>query len=94
MFLAPYKHLERLRGYGFKTFGDLWDESYDDIISPKDRMDAVVALIKELNDGDKLNKLYSQAKDILEYNQSVAFNFWKRESCTKYFKKLADEVLL
>jgi len=94
VFLAPYKHLERLRGYGFKTFGDLWDESYDDIISPKDRMDAVVALIKELNDRDKLNKLYSQAKDILEYNQSVAFNFWKRESCTKYFKKLADEVLL
>jgi hypothetical protein len=51
-------------------------------------------LLKELNDGDKLHKLYSQSKDILEYNQNVAFNFWKRESCTEYFKKLANEVLL
>ena len=83
-----------MKEYGFKTFGELWDESYDDIVSPKDRMDAVVTLIKELNDRDKLHKLYYQAKDILEYNQNVAFNFWKRESCTEYFKKLADEVLL
>jgi hypothetical protein len=86
--------LERLKSYGFKTFGDLWDESYDDIISPKDRMDAVVKLVKDINDGNKLHKLYFQAKDILEYNQEVAFNFWKRESCKEYFKKLADEVLL
>jgi len=57
-------------------------------------MDAVVKLIKDINDKDNLHKLYFQAKDILEYNQEVAFNFWKRESCKKYFKKLADEVLL
>jgi hypothetical protein len=94
VFLGPYKHLERLRGYGFKTFGDMWDESYDDIISPKERMNSVVKLIKRLNEGDTLYKLYSKSKDILEYNQEIAFNFWKRESCTKYFKKLANEVLL
>jgi hypothetical protein len=94
IFLAPYKHLERLRGYGFKTFGDLWDESYDDIISPKERMNSVVKLIKRLNETGTLHKLYSESKDILEYNQEVAFNFWKRESCKTYFKKLADEILL
>ena len=94
IFLAPYKHLERLRGYGFKTFGDLWDESYDDIISPKERMNSVVKLIKQLNERGTLHKLYSESKDILEYNQEVAFNFWKRESCKMYFKKLANEILL
>ena len=57
-------------------------------------MDAVVKLIKDINDRNNLHKLYFQAKDILEYNQEVAFNFWKRESCKEYFKKLADEVLL
>ena len=94
IFLAPYKHLERLRGYGFKTFGDLWDESYDDIISPKERMNSVVKLIKRLNEKGTLHKLYSESKDILEYNQEIAFNFWKRESCKMYFKKLANEILL
>jgi hypothetical protein len=94
IFLAPYKHLERLREYGFKTFNELWDEEYDNIISPKDRLSRVVSLTKELNESGNLRELYFKAKDILEYNQSHAFNFWKRESCKKYFKKLADEILL
>jgi hypothetical protein len=94
IFLAPYKHLERLREYGFKTFNELWDESYDDILYPRDRLNRVVSLTKELNESGNLRELYYKAKDILEYNQHHAFNFWKRESCKKYFKKLADEILL
>lgn len=94
IFLAPYKHLERLRGYGFKTFSDLWDEGYDDIKSPKDRFHAVIKLVKELNESNNFKELYFKAKDILEYNQSVALNFWKRDSCSTYFKKLTNEVLL
>jgi hypothetical protein len=94
VFLAPYKHLERLRGYGFKTFGDLWDEGYDDIKSPKERFHRVIKLTKELNDSNNLKEMYSKSKDIMEYNQSIAFDFWKRESCSKYFKKLTDEILL
>lgn len=94
IFLAPYKHLERLKQYGFRTFSDFWDEGYDNIQSPKERMDAVVNLISELNQSNKLKKIYSNARDIMEYNQSLAFDFWKRESCKKYFKNLANEVLL
>lgn len=94
VFLAPYKHLERLRGYGFKTFGDLWDEGYDDIKPPKERFHRVIKLIKELNDSNNLKEMYSKSKDIMEYNQSIAFDFWKRESCSKYFKKLTNEILL
>ena len=92
IFLAPYKHLERLRGYGFKTFEDIWDESYDDIVSPKERFNKVCELVKHLNESNNLKDLYIQSKDILEYNQELAFNFWKRDTCTEYFKKLANEI--
>lgn len=94
IFLAPYKHIERLKQFGFKTFGEFWDEGYDNIESPKDRMNAVVKLVKELNNSGKLKELYLKAKDIMEYNQTHAFNFWERETCKIYFKNLSNEILL
>lgn len=94
IFLAPHKHLERLKHYGFKTFSEFWDESYDDIQSPKERMNKVVELVSSLNNSNTLKQIYLKARDVMEYNQNVAFEFWKRESCKQYFKKLADEVLL
>ena len=94
IFLAPYKHLERLRSYGFKTFGELWDESYDDIVSPKERFNKVCELVNQLNESGKLRDLYNQSKDILEHNQQLAFDFWKRETCKEYFKKLSNEITI
>ena len=37
--------LEYLRSYGFKTFGDFWDESYDRIVDPVLRMQAVADIV-------------------------------------------------
>jgi hypothetical protein len=91
IFLAPYKHLERLREYGFKTFSDFWDESYDEIESPKERMKAVTTLIKNINEKD-VRTIYREARSILEYNQTHSLNFYNRESCKKYFKKLANGI--
>jgi hypothetical protein len=42
--------LEYLRSYGFKTFGDFWDESYDTIADPHQRIAAVASLLKSLCD--------------------------------------------
>lgn len=42
-------NLKYLRSYGFKTFSDYWDESYDDIEDPIERLKAIVALIKHLD---------------------------------------------
>jgi hypothetical protein len=91
IFLAPYKHLERLKGYGFQTFDDLWDESYDDIINPKERMNEVVRLVKSLNKSNRLKHLYNSAREIMEFNQKHVLDFWKKESCKKYFIKLINE---
>ena len=46
MLLAAPGNLAYLRSYGFKTFGDVIDESYDDIQNNDDRITAVV---KQLN---------------------------------------------
>jgi len=42
--------LEYLRSYGFKTFGHIWDESYDSIADPHERIRAIARLLKTLCD--------------------------------------------
>ena len=72
---------------GFETFESIWSEEYDTIIEPKDRMIEVCRTIDYLNNSD-IKAIFSDAKPILEHNQEHFLNFWKRESCKKYFKSL------
>jgi len=68
--LAAPGNLEYLRSYGFKTFGNVIDESYDTIQDPDARVDAVVAQMKwysELSDQDKLDVM-KKLEPIIEYN--------------------------
>lgn len=47
-------NLEYLRSYGFKTFGDIWNEDYDNIVDPKERLDALFHLMTyDLNIGSQ-----------------------------------------
>ena len=46
--VATAGSLEYLRSYGFKTFGHVWDESYDTIQDPHQRIRAVAGLLKDL----------------------------------------------
>ena len=48
--VATAGSLEYLRSYGFKTFGHIWDESYDTIADPHQRIAAVASLLKTLCD--------------------------------------------
>jgi hypothetical protein len=48
MLLAGCGNLAYLRDYGFKTFGDYWDEGYDDIADPGQRIGAVVDIVNGL----------------------------------------------
>lgn len=63
------KDLERLRSFGFKTFSDWWDESYD-IMPDKERMEAIQSLIYEINkwDYDKIKTVYNEMIPILIHN--------------------------
>jgi hypothetical protein len=46
--VATQGSLEYLRSYGFKTFGHLWDESYDTISDPHQRIRAIGSLLENL----------------------------------------------
>jgi hypothetical protein len=62
--------LEYLRSYGFKTFGDFWDESYD--LEPNDfaRAEKVAVLLKKLDDLSDFTKqeLFEACWPIIEHN--------------------------
>jgi len=48
LLLAGVGNLAYLRRYGFKTFEDYWDEGYDNITDPGERVAAVVAILERL----------------------------------------------
>ena len=59
--LAGCAHnLAYLRSYGFRTFGDYWDESYDSIEDPVERLKAITKILKDIS---KLTP--SEQKDML-----------------------------
>jgi hypothetical protein len=47
--IAPAGSLEYMREYGFRTFADVFDESYDQEIDDIQRIEKVVKLLKELD---------------------------------------------
>jgi len=76
LLLGPPHSLSYLRSYGFKTWGDFWDESYDLIEDPWQRMEAVVDLIKKLNSMslDDMEKMLDKMEPILDHNFQHFYN--------------------
>jgi hypothetical protein len=68
--------LEYLRSYGFKTFGDVWDESYDQVEDPAERLIQIAELMKYISNWtpeQRTNKL-AQAQAITDYNKKHFFS--------------------
>lgn len=65
--------LKRLRELGYKTFSHLWDESYDEIFDPIQRMEKICDVVEQLSKiptaelADKIRQIF----DILEYNANL-----------------------
>ena len=68
---SPFS-LKTLRDHGFKTFGDFWNEDYDEHIHWEDRFEKIKKLIIEISNFslDKCNELYKQMIPILEHNRN------------------------
>jgi hypothetical protein len=67
--------LEYLRSYGFRTFGDIWDESYD---SAEDdvRITRIAELLKSLDTLSTQAKqdLFDAAQEVIEHNWNHFYN--------------------
>lgn len=66
--------LAYLRSYGFKTFGDYWDESYDNITDSWQRMLAVIEIMKNLSQRSDKDQLCQQVREICEFNRARFFS--------------------
>jgi hypothetical protein len=68
--------LQYLRDYGFETFADVIDESYDTITDSKHRLDAIVAEMKRIAalDTDAKQVLYTKLHKIAQRNKQRFFN--------------------
>jgi hypothetical protein len=59
--------LKYLRSYGFKTFGDLWDESYDDEPDDYKRIEKIAQVLKHLDTSDR-QTIFKSAQEIIQHN--------------------------
>jgi len=68
--------LEYLRSYGFKTFGDVWNESYDLIDDPAERLIQIAELMKYISTWlpHQRERNMAQARAIAEYNKKRFFS--------------------
>jgi hypothetical protein len=69
--------LSYLHKYGFKTFSYWWDESYDGIQDPVERMQAIADIVNWIGKLPltKLEKMRREMSGILEYNYN---HFYER----------------
>jgi len=68
--------LEYLRSYGFKTFGNIWDESYDVVQDPEQRLYAIADLMMQITTWEPYirEKKLAEARAIAEYNREHFFS--------------------
>jgi hypothetical protein len=83
---ATHGSLAYLRSYGFKTFGEFWDESYDLVEDPVQRLEAIVKLMKNISalPPSQKQKLWVDCNAVCEYNR---LRFFSRE----FFNVIVDE---
>jgi hypothetical protein len=69
-------NLDYLRSYGFKTFSDYWDESYDRVEDPVERLKAITEVIKTINQlsVNKQKSMLLDMQPILDHNYNLFTN--------------------
>ena len=65
--------LEAMREFGFKTFDEFWDESYDDIEDPKMRLFKIIEVCKKIGQWspEQILDFKRRVKPIVEHNYNV-----------------------
>ena len=71
--VAPPHTLKYLKGFGFKTYDQWWDESYDDEENHYKRMIKIFDVIDYINSKSlsELKEMYDQMSEIIAHNKEV-----------------------
>ena len=89
--LGCVDNLKYLKSYGFKTFDAWWDESYDNITDPIERLQAVVKIINNIcamSDKDLTAMLHAM-QHVLDYNYN---RFYSPEFIDYCWNELTDNL--
>ena len=91
--VGPAHNLEYLRSYGFRTFGRWFDESYDAIEDPIERMTAVADLIEEICSYSMrdLEHMLKEMTPILNHNYNL---FYSNEFLDHCWQELLTNLAL
>lgn len=81
-------NLAYLRSLGFETFPELWDESYDDLEDYCDRLDCLVTIIQEFDQGAWQQQIVQQK---LQHNRD---RFFDRSLTTRFCLETIVEPVL
>lgn len=74
--VGPAHNLKYLREYGFQTFSRWFDESYDDIEDPVQRMEAIGQVLLDLGNRsfDDLKEILVDMIPVLEHNYNLFYS--------------------
>lgn len=66
-------NLAYLRSYGFKTFSDFWDESYDSETDPVKRIEAIAKILKTISSlsQDQQKQMLMDMRPVLDHNYNL-----------------------
>jgi hypothetical protein len=89
--VAPAHSLEYMRSYGFQTFGDVFDESYDLEVDDIVRIEKVTKLLKDLDNLSvkERQQIHRACLPIVEHN----YNHFYRGGLTEVLWKELTEML-
>ncbi len=77
--------LQGLRDLGYQTFGEFWDESYDDILEPIPRMRKIDEVLQSIGewDNNQILDFKRRVKPIIEHNYQLLKNSSRHDIMTK-----------
>jgi hypothetical protein len=93
--VGPYKTLEHLKDMGYKTFSDFWDESYDDIEDPFERLLKIVEICKDIQSWDDIKKkqFFYKSMIITNHNYSLLTSQYPDNMRKNFWHRLRDYVI-
>lgn len=81
-----------LHRYGFRSFGEIWDESYDQILDPQKRMSAIVDTMGAITRLDWA-QCQEQIQEICQHNHHRFFSkAFQDQVCDEYRNNLATAI--
>lgn len=91
--VGPAHNLEYIKSYGFKTFDRWWDESYDSIEDPIERIDAICKVLEKITSYsiEELEQLLIEMQEVLDYNYEL---FYSTKFLDDAWKEMTDNLLV